>query len=453
MVQQRRLHSRRHLRPVAHALPRKSVAGLVAIAAVLGAGLWVGLTHGGSNASPAAACTPGHSIALKESGTSALRGKIYVGEREWSPDGRRFARVRRDYGGRDWIQIANRDGSHPHNVTPIGGDWGDSVPWLGGWSPDGRSLAFSRQSNSDSPTDSVYVVNADGSGLRLIAGSVNLDPSKEVKDSEYALESAWSPDGCRLAFRKGTTRTQLFVVRPDGSDKRALGVFAHGDGTPDNPPVWSPDGKWIFSRDLNGLTRVDLDGNRHRLVGKTDVGSFELSPDGRWIAFAAYSRLSVVRTHGGSARPLSPPQTNAGGPLKYSFSSDGRRILFVASRHSIYSIYVANSDGSYLRFVSPPRLNVGLASGSFSPDGTQIAFDAGNAHNRSIYLADGDGNHPRPLARGRCPAWSPDGKWIAFSRGAEVDVIKTDGSGRRRLSLHKGCPNWLPALKRVGRGS
>jgi len=291
----------------------------------------------------------------------------------WSGDGRRFVVGRTDDSGRSWIEVVNRDGSDAHPITPIGGDWGDSSPWLGGWSPDGRTFAFSRQSNSDSPADAVYVVNADGSGLRLVAGSIHLGPTTaDAKASEYSLESAWSPDGRWIAFRHGIHRTQLFMMRPDGSEKRALGVFAFGGGVPDNPPVWSPDGKWIFSRALNGLVRVGPDGEQRKLAGVMPVGSFELSPDGRWIAFAANSSLFLVRSDGGRVRPLSPPQTNAGGPLKYGFSADGRRILFVASQHSIYTIYLANSDGTHLRSLSPAGMNVGISSGSFSPDGTRL---------------------------------------------------------------------------------
>jgi Tol biopolymer transport system component len=467
---------------------RRSIAGRVAVAAVLvvllavvGAGLWEGL--GGSGASRRA-----HQVAavhLKGHGTSAAhraasdsliwfhahaeffdvrldghgrRTLTGTGDPLWSPDGSRFALISGDETG---IEVANRDGSDLHRVTPVGGDWADSAPWLGSWSPDGHRLAFSRESNSDSPTDSVYVVNDDGSGLRLVAGSVNLDPSVDTPDSQYALEAVLSPDGRWLAYRQGTTQTQLFVMRPDGTDKRPLGVISHGSGLPDNPPVWSPDGKSIYSRELNGLARVGLDGGRRELAPGTYVRSFVLSPDGRRIAFVADSRLFVVPSEGGGRRPLSPPQTHAAWPPDYGFSADGRKILFVASQHSIYTIYSANSDGSHLRSVSPPGMNFRVGSERFSPDGAKIAFDARDGH---IYLAGSHANRLRQLTKGRCPAWSPDGKWIAFAThgkpavyGAppapEVDVIKANGSGKRRVSLGGGCPNWAPAQKSAPTGS
>jgi TolB protein len=46
------------------------------------------------------------------------------------------------------------------------------------------------------------------------------------------------------------------------------------------------------------------------------------------------------------------------------------------------------------------------------------------------------------------PAWSPDGKWIAFVRGCQVWLMRPDGSGQRPLtsssSQYKGGPAWSP---------
>lgn len=86
-----------------------------------------------------------------------------------------------------------------------------------------------------------------------------------------------------------------------------------------------------------------------------------------------------------------------------------------------------------------------------SPDGKSIAFvtgrdgpwdEAGAYHTSSLYLMDVDGSNQRRLVPGKHyedPAWSPDGKWIAFSGASEqhgangIFVVQPDGSDMRTV--------------------
>jgi TolB protein len=67
----------------------------------------------------------------------------------------------------------------------------------------------------------------------------------------------------------------------------------------------------------------------------------------------------------------------------------------------------------------------------------------------AIYLATADGSRVRRLTDGEGPAWSPDGRRIAFVRGAELRLIEVDGSGERLLAAVGGAawavdPSWSP---------
>lgn len=65
-----------------------------------------------------------------------------------------------------------------------------------------------------------------------------------------------------------------------------------------------------------------------------------------------------------------------------------------------------------------------------------------------ILLADADGSDAVPLTEGEWPAWSPDGKRIAFHRNGIVHVINADGSGE--TSLVEGTePTWSPDGARI----
>ena len=95
---------------------------------------------------------------------------------------------------------------------------------------------------------------------------------------------------------------------------------------------------------------------------------------------------------------------------------------------------------------------------AWSPDGRKIAFDGTTRDGKSeIYVINADGSGKRRLTRTAGqefgPAWSPDGRKIAFSRGPnghqQVYVMNADGSGQRRLT-HLPAHNiasplaWLP---------
>ena len=139
----------------------------------------------------------------------------YENDPDWSPDGRRIAFVR----GYD-IWLMNADGSGQRRLTS--GAARDRLP---SWSPDGRTIVFDRRLGNrgsavlggKASSVDIYVMNADGSGLRRLARN--------------GAAPLWPRDGKRIAFSRplgngvggfGFTlgNWEIFVMNADGTDQR-----------------------------------------------------------------------------------------------------------------------------------------------------------------------------------------------------------------------------------------
>lgn len=86
---------------------------------------------------------------------------------------------------------------------------------------------------------------------------------------------------------------------------------------------------------------------------------------------------------------------------------------------------------------APRRISTGYAP-AWSPDGRRLAFVVARVGDAQIYAMNADGKELRrltPAGTHLLPAWSPDGRWIAFLsiRGGDLAlwVMRPDGSGQR----------------------
>ena len=162
-----------------------------------------------------------------------------------SPDGSRIAYFEGLGGSANYLWVMNADGTDKHRIW---GTEGVGHVFALEWSPDGARLAFE--------ANSLYVVNADGSGLAMVGGS---DPH-------------WSPDGSRLAFcmcrpndYPGGRSGGIGVINADGSGPRQVALGGRD-------PVWLPDGSRIAYLVESSLYVADLDGTNVRTLGTVEFG-------------------------------------------------------------------------------------------------------------------------------------------------------------------------------------
>jgi TolB protein len=253
----------------------------------------------------------------------------------------------------------------------------------------------------------------------------------------------------------------------------------------------------VEKRDVKEVYIGDYDGaNQRRITINRSLNITPVwSPDGRAIAYTSYRRgfpdvyLSLI--YQGT---LETPTRGVGQNWLPAFSPDGTRVAFTSNRDGNPEIYVMNRDGSEVRRLTDhPSID---STPTWSPTGTQIAFtsDRTGSGSPQIYVIGVDGTgirrisfesyadrptwSPPPyneiafsartgpghdikilnIASGETrqitfgegtnesPAWSPNGRHLAFSstRAGRVQVFTVDRDGRNVRQITRDGNNWTP---------
>ncbi len=303
------------------------------------------------------------------------------------------------------------------------------------WAPDGRRLAFVSERDGDAE---IYVMKADGSAQE----NLTRQPANDSHPS-------WSPDGRKIAFvSRRDGNAEIYVMNADGSGQRNVTRTPSSD----LDPAWSPDGRAIAfvqkkpkpSETYLYVVNADGSGLRRLTTRPAHLLNPSWSADGKTIRYGRY----LVHADGTGQTEL--PRNV---PLAGAWSPDGQRIAFavayrtprVPETESDAGLWVVNADGSGSRRVAR---KAAWSNPAWSPDGRRIAFrrfdghlggpQLGSAGPSDLYLVNADGSGLRRLTRHaenlRWFAWSPDGRTIAFLRNKEVYTVRADGSGERRLT-------------------
>lgn len=404
--------------------------------------------------------------------------------------------------------VANADGRNEHALLPA-----DSLDYTPSFSADGKWIVFTSERGgsadlfrvhpdgsglerlTDDPAyDDQGALSPDGSTLAFVSsregGFANLwlqdvsSPNRRArpiaKASAGSFRPSWSPDGKWIAFTsdRDTKRarwnggwelvqsTALYIVRADGRSLRRLTEPGGYAGS----PRWSADGRRIvfyrstpqdvypgrFGRNRPSVSQiVSMDVDSGAVHEYTSGPGLKLAP--QWLPDGDVAFLEKF----GDAKGLVFVSGKPGVPgimRNPSWSADGKTVVYQkpidAPAPGMLPVFSRDSGFSLYRTGSFP---------AWSPAGDRFVvtlgaalriFDAKGGNGRTIY----DGGKDGQLT---FPAWSPDGKAIAFGFGsyftghakpAAIEMVGADGTGLRKLTDgpgNAGFPSWSPDGKRI----
>jgi Tol biopolymer transport system component len=364
-----------------------------------------------------------------------------------SPDGKYVAIVNRDSGGRSiWVyQIAT--GSSAQVVPDDIGFW----PW-------GARLTFSPDGNY------IYYENLDsteGAGLYGLyrVPMVGGTPRKLVSDVDSAV--TFSPDGKRLAFMRNSNQraeAALMAADSDGANERTVAVRKRESGFTFEAPAWSPDGKRIAAAIGYGgeLVRqrievVAVDTGGETLLGTRSwrfVGRMGWLPNGRGLVFVARENTSSTNAQiwqvdfpGGGVHRVTNDLADY---FCLTGSADGG--YWAALQEKVASSLWASpkGDSARTRQITPGVDSVDGNSGfTWTADG-RILYTSLHAGGESMRSVGPDGRSVKDFSLGpgqnRRPSACPNGRYILYTSQSDTgrNVWRADSEGKEIKQLTFG---------------
>lgn len=434
--------------------------------------------------------------AMRLTSTPAVESDPY-----FSPDGKWLA-FTSNRSGNAAVYIVPATGGEPTRLT-----WHPSPSEARGWTPDGMSVLFASSRNTaPSGYDRLWTISVKGGPAALLSsqwatsGSFSPDSKKIVIDKMSRWDIEWK------AYRGGQNTPLIILNLKDFSE-----VLLPNESTTDLQPLWMGNSIYFLSdRDYTtniwsysvetgeldqltdftgadvkclsgreGMLAFERDGYIYSLdpaTGETDkfnitikgdfpwaetkwidvsqsISSVSLSPTGKRVLMEARGEIFTVPVKNGDPRNIT--QSPGAADRAPVWSPEGDKIAWVSDAGGEgYRLMISNQDG-----LSEPRtISIGeskmLWEPAWSGDGKYIAFSDDDVRIRVVDVEKGEistidigGNN---LERGSLGlTWSPDSKWLAYAKSSsnnfrQIILWSVEDKSIRELS-NKFADSFSPA--------
>lgn len=299
-----------------------------------------------------------------------------------------------------------------------------------GWS--GLSVAESQLESADVQNRSVdnilFISNHDGDHEIYLIKKLGEKPIQLTSNHRDDVGISWSPNGKKILFssmRDGNS--EIYMMDADGGNQTNLTQHSGLDFS----PSWSPDGQrvlFVSNRDgKEDIFLLSLNDNYITKITESTSGAFlpQWSPNGKMIAYKQRNEGSkavhLVVTDASGKNKTRLTQHKKDIDMQFNWSPDSRSIVVASKRKkliNIFNINIENGETKQLTHTSSSDIMP-----QYSPDGKKILFLSQREHGtrQELFIMNADGSEVRKLIPSQNmeymnPSWSPDGRWITFSR-------------------------------------
>jgi len=388
----------------------------------------------------------------------------------WTPDSRNVLFISRRDTEFEVLYQVNIDGTLPRKVTY-------DLTVDGSISPDGQWLAWERGYNEwwrkhyrGSASLDIWIRPVAGGESRKLTNSAGND-----------MTPMWSPDGTTIYFvseREDSTANLWSVPRDASVDPTRLTPFK-GEWVRfasiafDGSKIAFERGGEIWTYDVRAGTSAPVDiqapsddkrNNIQRRNMTKHATEFAFSPDEKQLAFVVHGEVYCAPMKDDE---LEEPMRLTETPARESdlcWSDDGKILYFVSDRNGNDDIFsTTSSDSDEEKLSESRKRTTSQLTSSFeteahprlSPDGKKLMYDKGS---KVLWTMNVDGSNQKAVmdqAQILHADWSPDSKWIAFSRPThghreDIYIVPADGGEVVNVSRHAN-DDWHPLWTKDGK--
>jgi Tol biopolymer transport system component len=379
-----------------------------------------------------------------------LQGDVCVGL-AFSPDGSyvNFVRQPRMTFAGDLYQVPALGGTPRKMLAGISGP--------PAFSPDGQRVGFVRNTLD---TRGLVTASLDGSTERVL---VSLKPPEQI----YPFHAVWSPDGKTIAFSRVTPQWILTTVSAEGGPPQPVPdarwdfirdlawLPASSDlvvaGVPQGAPKSATDQLYEVPSEGGGTRQITHD--------LSSYVSVRVSADAKSLLALQEQIISTIQVaipgKETEARSLSAGNQNRDGYIGVAWTPEGS-IVYRSLANQRYDLWEMGGDGANAHPLTSNNASLAAMEPAVSPHGDFLTFtqEDSNRH-ANIWRMDRDGGNPKPLTVGRNnfrPAVSPDGQWVVFTseQGGHSVLMKLPSTGGTPIQL-TDYNSFFPAVSPDGK--